>query len=197
MRNQMLCGVYVLTLIVGLGSKAAIGKTVWLQSEPQQVTLFSRIKYMDRNHSYGKAAFNFQHALRSDDERWKPLARNEYSILYGNISINHDSDWFDVSMGGEELSRIKDLGSMGWSDVVYTPFLPANPRIESGITFPRRGESFESTSDERVTRVVAGHMYVLRLKKGQSDVYVMFRVDSLEPSDHCTISWKLVPSPEQ
>jgi hypothetical protein len=194
MRTQ---GVYVLTLMVGLCATPAIGKTVWPQSEPQQVTLFSRIKHMDRDHSYGRSAFNFQHGLRSDDERWKPVTRNEYSILYGSIATNHDSDWFAVSMGCEERSRIKDLGAMTWSNVFDTPFLPAHARTEFGIRFPRRGESYESSSDERVTRVIAGHMYVVHIKKEESDFYAMFRVDSPELSDHCTISWKIVPSPEQ
>jgi hypothetical protein len=47
-----------------------------------------------------------------------------------------------------------------------------------------------------VSRVVTGHMYLVHIKNRESNLYAMFRVEALEPSDHCTISWKIVPSPE-
>jgi hypothetical protein len=40
-------------------------------------------------------------------------------------------------------------------------------------------------------------MYVVHIKNKKADLYVMFRVDELVPSDKCEISWKLVPSPEK
>jgi hypothetical protein len=174
------------------------GEVIKSQDEPQQITLFSRAAYLtEKNQGYGRSAFNFQHSVRSDDKDWTRITRNYYSVLYGNISMNHDSDWFSVSSGGDEPSRIKDLGELRWSDAFYTPFLPANPRLYSGIRDPRRGESYESSSEERVTKVVVGHLYVVHIKNEVSDFYAMFRVDSLQPSDHCTISWKVVSSPEQ
>lgn len=163
--------------------------------EPQQVTLYSRITY--KEHDYGKSAFNFEHGLRSDDESWARVAHGYAQLMYGSISFSADTDWFSVSMGGDDPTRIKDLGELQWSGVYSTPILYANPRQSTGITFPRPSESFEASSDERVTKVVAGHMYLVHVKNREADLYVMFRVDALEPNDHCTLSWKVVPSPEK
>jgi hypothetical protein len=172
----------------------AHGQRAELQTLPQTITLFSRLTH--KYEGYGRSGFNFQHGLRSDVENWETITHNYAHLLYGSISINRDTDWFSISMGGEDPSRIKDLGELEWSAVYYTPFLPANPPLSSGIRFPGTNESFESSSGGRVTQVLAGHMYVVHIKNRESDLYAMFRVDALERSDHCTISWKVVPSPE-
>ena len=99
-------------------------------------------------------------------------------------------------MGGEDPSRIKDLGELEWANVHGTPFLPATPPLSTGIRIPGIGESFESSSDGRVTQAVAGHMYVVHIKNREADLYAIFWVDALERNDHCTISWKVMPSPE-
>jgi hypothetical protein len=163
--------------------------------EPQRVTLFSRITY--KNQDYGRSAFNFQHGLRSDHENWMPVARNNAHLMYGSISFDPATDWFSISGGGDDPSRIKDLGGLQWSEVYFTPILYANPRQSTGIRFPGLHESFEESSDGQVTKVVAGHMYLVRIKNRDADLYAMFRVEALEPNDHCTLSWRVVPSPEQ
>ncbi|HEV2830102.1 MAG TPA: hypothetical protein VGW76_21055 [Pyrinomonadaceae bacterium] len=191
MKNKTLLAAFLITTVFGLH---AHGQTAELQTQPQTITLFSRITYKDQG--YGRSAFNFRHGVRSDVEGWEKLTNNYSPLLYGSISINGDTDWFSISMGGEDPSRIKDLGELEWSQVYYTPFLPANPPLSSGIRFPGKNEPFESSSEGRVTQVVAGHMYVVHIKNRETNLYAMFRVDALEPSHHCTISWKLVPSPE-
>ena len=192
MRNKTLLG---MALLVGTSfSLPAHGQRAELQTLPQTITLFSRISHKDEG--YGRSAFNFRHGVRSDVEGWEQLTHNHAHLLYGSISIDGDTDWFSVSGGGEDPSRIKDLGELEWSNVYHTPFLPANPQLSTGIRFPGINESFESSSDGRVTQVVAGHMYVVHIKNRESDLYAMFRVDALERNDHCTISWKVVPSPE-
>jgi len=165
---------------------------VTTQSGLHEVTLFSRIGRKDQD--YGRSAYNFYAFARSD--KWPKITRNRAHLLYGSISINGDTDWFAVSMGGEDPSRIKDLGQMQWSEVVATPFLATLPHSTTGVRTPRRGESYEESSEGRVTKVVAEHMYVIHIKNDEEDFYVMLRVDALEPSDNCTISWKVVPSPE-
>jgi curved DNA-binding protein CbpA len=188
MNKNLFAIALVISTVFGL---QAHGQKADAKVEPQTFTLFSRIKYKDQD--YGRSAFNFQHGVRSDGENWS--RRFNGDLLYGNISICDDTDWFSVS-GGDDPSRIKDLGELGWSDIYYTPFLPANARMTSGIKFPGPGESFESSSDGQVSRVVTGHMYLVHIKNRESNLYAMFRVEALEPSDHCTISWKIVPSPE-
>lgn len=163
------------------------------QASLRRVVLFSRIKHEERLKDYGKSAYSFEKGLRSDVGI--AVTRNYYDLFYGSNSLDGDTDWFNVSGGTNELSRIKDLGEMSWDDVSYVPVLPA--RQASGpIRVPRRGESYEHSSDGQVTRVVVNHIYLLHVKDSDSDFYVMFRVEKLKPSDRCVISWKIVPSPE-
>ena len=164
------------------------------KSEPQQVTLFSRITQGGRDDT--RSAFNF-YGVRGDDKQGLRVTHNSVHLVYGNISINRDTDWFEVSIGGDDSSRVRDLGEMQWADVSDAPLLPANPRPNRGVRFPGRGESYESSSDGRVTRAVARHMYVVHIKNSEEEFYAMFRVDSLVPSDHCSISWRVMRSPKR
>lgn len=187
--------IIMLVGIIALGANSALGSTNLQQTEPQQVTLFSRIKHPDESKGYGKAAFSFLHGVRSDAVL--EVAHNSYELLYGNYSLNGDTDWFTVSMITDDRSRIKDLGEMNWSDVLYIPVLPASLEPHKGVRMPAKGQLFEESSGGQVTRAAAGHMYIVHTKEGERDFYTMFRVDELIPNDRCTISWKLVPSPEK
>jgi hypothetical protein len=161
----------------------------------QEVILCSRIGHKESG--YGKSAFSFRHGLRSDSEDWLRITHNYQDLLYGSIAHNNDSDWFSVSMGGDEESNwIRDLGEMEWSELQEIPVLPASPHSSTGIRMPRVGESYEVSSEGRVTRAELGHMYVVHIRNRETDHYAMFRVEALKTSDSCTISWKVVPSPE-
>ena len=39
-------------------------------------------------------------------------------------------------------------------------------------------------------------MYIVHIKNWESDQYAMFRVEKLTPSDNCSVTWKVVSSPE-
>jgi hypothetical protein len=156
-----------------------------------EVTLFSRASHHEG--TWGKSAYNFYAMARSDN--WPGIIKNRAHLIYGTYSFNQDSDWFSVSGGGPELTRIKDLGAKQWKDVSATPFVPVTPHTTSGIRSPRPNELYEETSEGRVTRVVLGHLYVIHIKGDKEDFYVMLRVDELTPSDQCTISWRAVPPP--
>lgn len=181
--------------LIGFGATNAPGGINLQETEPQQVTLFSRIKYEDELKGIGKSAFSFRHGVRSD--AGPEITHNEYELEYGNISLNGDADWFTVSMVTDDCSRIKDLGGMSWSDAFYVPVLPVSLEPHQGIRMPAKGQPFEESSDGQVTRAAVGHMYVVHTKEGDRDLYSMFRVDELIPNERCTISWKLVPSPEK
>ncbi|HST20337.1 MAG TPA: hypothetical protein VLR90_04435, partial [Blastocatellia bacterium] len=92
-------------------------------AEVQETTLFSRIGHKETG--YGKSAFSFNYGLRSDSEEWLSITHNYVDLLYGSISIDGDSDWFCVSAGGENPSKIKDLSALGWSDMETMPLLLA------------------------------------------------------------------------
>jgi hypothetical protein len=196
----------------------------WRTAEPKTVTLYSRTKYngssnarcgtpvaiddatadsekiaaslSNENRGYGRSAFSFQHGIRSDEAE-AAITRNNYELLYGNINMNCDSDWFLVAMVTDDLSRIRDLGALQWTDITEVPLLPAALRTNKGIRFPGKTETFEESSEGQVTRVADGHMYVVHSKDRDEDLYTLFRVEKLVPSDQVTISWKVVPSPEK
>jgi hypothetical protein len=196
---------YLLTCcLIAFPSNLAIGsatheassatKTDNSQADTHEVTLFSRLGHKESG--YAKSAFSFRHGLRSDSEQWLPVAHNDADLLYGSISINGCSDWFCVSMGGENPSKIRDLGELEWSNLGTVPVLLATPPTSAGIRGPRAGESYEDSSEQRVTKAVSGHLYLTHIKNGESDIYAVFRVEELSPSDFCLITWKLVTSPE-
>jgi hypothetical protein len=166
----------------------------WRTSEPDTVTLFSRAKYKDKFESYGKSTFSFRYGVRSD--LGQEVTRNNYELQYGNINLSGDSDWFTVTMVTDDCSRIRDLGALNWFDLVEVPLLPASVAPEMGIRHPSKTETFEESSKGQVSKVVAGHIYVVHSKDRDEDFYTLFRVDKLVPSDQVTISWKNVPSPE-
>lgn len=167
----------------------------WQAVQPNTVTLFSRAKYKDQFDDYGKSTFSFRHGVRSDAGR--EVTRNNYELQYGSINWAGDSDWFTVTMVTDDCSRIKDLGALEWAEIVNVPLLPASVEPQKGIRFPAKTETFEEASNGQVTRVVAGHAYVVHSKDSDSDFYTLFRVDELVPNDRVTISWKVVPSPEK
>jgi hypothetical protein len=127
----------------------ALNQNITLQDTLQEVTLCSRLQHKEEG--YGKSAYNFQYGMRSDHEEWLRKAHNIAELIYGTMSINGDSDWFSVSGGGENPNRIKDLGTLQWSEVHEIPILPAVPRLATGLKVPVIGESWEKSSDERVT----------------------------------------------
>jgi hypothetical protein len=228
------CGL-LLILTIGIVSCAAKAQSrsndKWRDAKPKTVTLFSRAKYKDKFEGYGKSAFSFKHGVRSDvGERMRPnnydrngnllrsdpgerLTRNTFELQYGGINLNGDSDWFTVTMVRDACGRIKDLGELNWSGVSAVPYLPLPVGSQTGIRFPSPNETFEESSNGKVTKVVAGHIYVVRTwqsesipfvnglpaysKDTYSDFYYLVRVEKLVPSDQVTISWKAVPSPKQ
>jgi len=191
--------VLLFTLVIGVGNFTAKTQSRsqenWRDVEPKMITLYSRAKHKDKSEPYGKSTFSFKHGVRSDVGR--EITRNNYELQYGGISWNGDGDWFTVTMVTDDCSRIKDLGELNWSDTFDVPYLPASIEPQKGIRMPSKTETYEQSSNGQVARVVAGHIYVLHSKDFDSDFYTLFRVDKLVPSDEVTISWKVVPSPEQ
>lgn len=169
----------------------------WRDVEPESVTLLCYSKYRSTFAGNGKSSFSFKYGVRG--EVAPEITRSE--LLYGNINRNGDSDWFIVTLATDDRSRIKDLGQLKWSEVPNVPLLPASVEPHKGFRLPprreTRSETVEALSDGQVTRVVPGHMYVVHAKNSRTDLYALFRVEKLVPSDEVTISWKLVPSPKR
>lgn len=159
---------------------------------PQKAVLLSQIRHKD----FAKANFNFGLGVRGDSE--SPDTRNVYDVRYGGISLDGDNDWLDVSISHGSRSQIKDLGELNWSDVYDIPFLHANPVPHSGgmsLSY-NSGKLIKVSPEGVLVKAVIGHMYLVHSKDKDRDLYVMFRVEAVKPGDECTITWKLVPSPE-
>ena len=147
---------------------------VEVQTEPRRVTLAAR-RVINGVDNYVDATFSFEFGINGESARI--FTRNDWDILFGN---SPDEDNFQVSMVGDDCSRIQDMGALDWTDTFQVPILPAYPvpTIEPHV------------------RAIVGHMYVVHTKDTETNLYALFRVEALDPLVSVTISWKSIQSPE-
>jgi hypothetical protein len=50
--------------------------------------------------------------------------------------------------------------------------------------------------DPPFVKAIVGHMYVIHVVDETRDFYALFRVESLQKGDNCTITWKLIAAPQ-
>lgn len=136
--------------------------------------------------------FNFEFGVRGD------LELGQFVDLYfGHYIPNGDSSWFQVESGENSYSQIKDLGELAWSEVTTVPILPASTEPFLRMTFRyNAGRLAQMTPANVLVKAIVGHLYVVHSKALKIDRYAMFRVEAINAQGVCTISWKLVPSPE-
>lgn len=183
-----LCTLALLINISGRAQDTDLGRT-----PPQTVTLHSHT----RQKSYEKSLFNFEYGVRGDAELPKRLHR--YDIRYGGISENGDDSWLDIVHRRGAQSVLKDIGEMSWTELYHVPVLFASPTPHTGeLAHSYAGGRLQKISPEEViVKAIIGHMYVMHVKDQETDYYVMFRVEAIDPKGECRLSWKLVPSPER
>ena len=159
---------------------------------PPTVTLLPQAKHGD---AYA-ATVNFALGVRGDSK--DPPTRNYYDLRYGGRSENGNMDWFDVPMGDDSRSQVRDLGESGWSDIHDVPILLASvtPHDSGMLEIYRAGKVVQRSPEGVLVKAVLGHMYLLHSKHDKVNLYVLFRVEEIKLSEECTISWKIVPSPE-
>lgn len=191
--NSFSTSVITLAVYFSLSSANSFCLETSRWADVQKAILYVRHDPKDKD--YGKSSFSFQYGVRSDVG--KEITKNDWDIKFGYTTINESSDYFGVTMLSSDRSRIKNLGKKNWSDLKQVPVLLANAGPYKGIRFPLNGESIEVTSEGQIAKVIEGHMYVAHIKDNDTDLYVLLRVEELVPNDRCTISWKVVPSPEE
>lgn len=178
----------------GLLLLVAYASSAFGQAAPDVVTLYSPIKYKD---DFSRASFDFQNGRFGTKAGW--------DLTYGAPYIGADQDWFKASTFGNDRHFIRDLGGLNWSDEIQVPVLSPRPESlgtkENPITVNASAGEYDKWVQQAAqegifVKAVVGHMYVLRAKNLQSDYYVLFRVESLQRGDSCTISWRRVPSPK-
>lgn len=133
-------------------------------------------------------------SIRDDQVVQRPLPPERYDISFGSMTFNRDNNWLALAHPRGSRSVMKDLGALSWSDVTSAPPLDPSPVPHDGrVGFTSRGVVAQYGA---ALRAVAGHMYALRVKDGKADYYVLFRVESLDPSGECTLTWKRAPVPK-
>lgn len=147
---------------------------VEVQTEPRRVTLAAR-RVINGRDNYVDATFSFEFGINGENAQL--FTRNDWDILFGN---SPDDDTFQVSMVGDDCSRIQDMGALDWTDTFQVPVLTAYP----------------VPTIEPAVKTVVGHMYVVHTKDTETNLYALFRVEALEPRVSVTISWKSIQSPE-
>ena len=159
---------------------------------PGIVTLYPPQDKVTKRFDPTRGCFNFRLGIKSRD----------WDLGYSFLKIGYE-DYFQVRIGGDKRSRIKDLGKYEWADSFKIPVLDPLPELMPGETRAvvvdssagKRGE-WEKTNPYFVKAII-DHMYLVRVKDAQSDFYVLFRVENLNQGLSCIISWKRIPSPEK
>ena len=166
--------------------------------ELAQVTLYS---VLGRDHDFTRSSVNFESGKRGFQG-----TGSGFDLTYGNLAINDVRDWLTVR---DPRSIVCDLGEKKWGDFQRTPTFPwKNWRIPLPLNSPMvfnasagkevdTPDGKKSVSPHRQSVMVrVGHMYLMRVRQGRSEIYVMFRVESLTSGDNCVLSWKKVTPPE-
>jgi len=158
----------------------------------QTVTLHAPLA---NNHNFSRSFFDFERGERGTKDKW--------DLLYGSMRIGEDFDWFSASQATDNRSLIRDLGELNWNDTYGVPVIEPLPKLEEGKS---RGFTVDSSGDTGkawaksngiFVKAVVGHLYVMHVKDSDSDFYVLFRVESIERGESCTISWKLTDAPDK
>jgi hypothetical protein len=75
-----------------------------------------------------------------------------------------------------------------------SPVASATPRP---LAPPKEKRTGGPKVDPVFVKAILGHMYVIRVVDGDTDFYVLFRVEALVRGDNCAISWMRIPPPAE
>lgn len=179
---------------------AVLAASLHLASAQQTVTMYAPYDKERTTYSESKAWFSFEFGVRGNAD--KQITADKWDLGYGFLSID-GQDWFTVSLGNDDRSVIKDLGELNWLDSFKVPALTPLPALENGQT---RNITVDASASTRkawaktngvFAKAIVNHIYLVRIKRSDTDFYAMFRLESIEQQDNCTISWRLIPPPEQ
>lgn len=166
----------------------------------QTVTLYSPRNKEMKQYDDSRAWFSFIYGVRGQEGT--QLTGGVWDLGYGNLMISNE-DWFEVVLGKDGRSVIKDLGELHWSDSFRVPVLAPLPELSPG---QKRTIGVDSSADRHkhwaatngvFAKAIAGHIYALHIKRQNADLYFLFRVEQLAQQDNCVITWKQIPAPEQ
>ncbi len=136
---------------------------------PQRVALKSRLIFRD----FQQATFSFEHARRDDPTG---VCANDWDLQYGN-----GGEYFNVVMVADDRSVMADLGKAAWEEIDLKQLTRLAP-----LPLPQRLK----------TPVNEGHMYLVHTLDRDSDLYALFRVESVR-GGVCEITWKRIAAPQE
>ena len=188
-------------------------------SAQETVTLYSRFKHANDSRS----AFDFESRVRGPRRgSWDIAYGNlqagedfdwfETSSSQGRRSVVRDlgeyawTDTFPIPVV-EPLAKLKTgerreivIDTSGADGKDGAPGADGDgvvrPRPQSSAAPQRPKHDGKAKIDPMFVRAVVGHIYVIHVVDDVRDFYALFRVDSLQKGDQCTISWKLIAPPQ-
>jgi len=194
-KMRKVISIFILTFILACSNSnpGCIGfARGFTQEELRTVTLFPPRDKNTGKYDETRACFSFKSAGN------KLPNSKDWDLGYGFLQISYE-DWFMVGMiSPRKRSVIKDLGEHNWSDVIKIPVLEPLPELKEGeqrrITVDSSAGTHKDWAKQTqlFAKVIIGHMYLMRVKDDDTDIYAMFRVDELAQNKLCTISWKIV-----
>jgi hypothetical protein len=164
------------------------------QTDVQTVTLYPPYDKNTDKYNESRACFDFKSGALKSGRYW--------TLAYGFIAIGNE-DWFILNTSEEGRTVIRDLGELKWSDSFKVPALEPLPALAKGerrhVTVDNSADTHKKWASETQihAKVIVGHIYVVHVKNNWSDFYALFRVEDFEQGERCTISWKLIPTPEK
>ena len=94
---------------------------------------------------------------------------------------------------------------LGSTDDVFSRVLPARNDVPEYTTLPppsietapasRPKRDGKTKTSPLYVKAIVGHVYVIHVVDELRDFYALFRVESLQRGDRCTLSLKLIPAP--
>jgi hypothetical protein len=164
-----------LLCVAFLGLSGAVGLAGQSGDEIRTARLMKR-RVVNGVDNYAYATYSFRYGGNGPDIQQQ--CKNNWEIIFGNSPV---ADAFDVSLVTDDRSRIKDLGKLAWSDTFQVPALSA----------------YEEPEREPAVKAVEGHIYLVRARDTETDLYVLFRVEKLTPGESVDIGWKVISPPRR
>jgi hypothetical protein len=167
----------------------------------QTVTLVPPEDPATKKYYEGRSCYSFKYGALKESVL-KQTKTNDFDLAYGFMAIN-DEDWFKVKTFEEKRNVIQDLGEIDWNNLTTIPVLEPLPEVPEGghreITVDSSGDTHKAwaKSTKVFAKVFLNHVYEVHVKDKTADFYVLFKVVEFEQRRHCTITWRLVRSPEE
>ncbi len=215
----------VVALVAGIFATSAWSQGLRVPPQTNTVTLFAVNKYQYRRESclkFGTTTpachMRYGSLYVGDDLDWFDTASApEIRTVVRDLGYLEWSDNFTVPvvapfpklLPGQHRTVSVDASGADGAD--GAPGLPgADGADADGVVRPR-SRPVEVVVQPRPTKpkhdgkpkvdpvfakVLLNHMYVVHVVDEVNDFYVLLRVESVERGDSCTVSWRVVPSPE-